>query len=686
MDRLKEIIEKMVHIVQKPKKGEIIQKLKAVYITIRNDPKKEMLAIIMGCLFISIYFVTLLIETNLMVKGEIAQMHFNPFIVLYIWLVCIKQTIFLTVLFTGILIYLAYYLKRIFTKDYVYDKERNVKVAKEGMYGNAHFMTDEEKQKAMFMSKDPNEIMEDIFGYDKYGVFYARKPVRFTNGNVIVIGPPGCGKTTCMLEIDVLQNIKRGESFIIIDSKGGIYKDTAYAAEKAGYNVKIFNTRPREIQCSDGVDYFKIITNAKLAKGEANSLASTLMLGINIETDVRKDIWYKGAYNLIKAMILITKFDNELPENKRTLGQMYLNLVNHASVPELEAAYGYVGNDRKHPAYEAWRTFVGAKAIKESILGGVLTDLSFLADDYVREMVSHDEIDFTAPGFEKCAYYVVIDDQDKSNNALASLFVECCTMELKKAADAQKDGRLPITVNIEIDEFKNVGKLPSMGEKLSSYRSRGMNIKLIVQDLSQLQIMYPREAWRELIADVTTMLILKVGEQGTAAYLEKEFGTQTAIVDNIRDKRTKLEPVHLQLEYQSTQGKGQRPLMYLSELMGDGTYGLKDDELVVRIKGQSPIILKKWFWGEHPIAKALHLMDESRNRPTHKHIPEWYKHYMEEEAFEERKRKQIHRQVVNIPTGKMVTVDLSSSLGKKEKPNAENNETRKIPYAKRNSL
>lgn len=666
-------------------KGELKQKLKITFKSVKDDPKKTALAISLFSILAGMYIAALIIEVSLVAEAEIAKVYFNPFVVYYIWIARMKKTIFLTVLFSGIIIYMTYYIKRIFTKDYVYDKERNVKVAKEGMYGNAHFMNDEEKEKSMIMSKDPNEIFEDILGYDKYGVFYARKEVRFTNGNVIVIGPPGCGKTTAMLEIDVLQNIKRGDSFLLIDSKGGVYKDTAYAAEKAGYNVKIFNTRPGEIQCSDGVDYFKTITSSKLAKGDANSLATTLMLGINIDTDVRKDVWYKGAYNLIKAMILITKFDNDLEEENRTLGQMYSSLVEHASVPELEAAYGYVGNDSNHPAYEAWRTFVGARAIKESILGGVLTDLSFLADNYVREMVSHDEIDFTAPGFRKCAYYVVIDDQDKSNNVLASLFIECCTMQLKKAADAQKSGRLPVTVNIEIDEFKNIGKLPSMGEKLSSYRSRGINIKIIIQDLSQLQIMYPREAWRELIADATTMLVLKVGEQETAKYLETETGQQTAIVDNIRDRRTKFEPVHLQLEYQSTQGKGQRPLMMAAELMGQGKYGLKKDELIVLLRGEPPLILKKWFWGEHPIAKALHLMDESRNRPTNKHMPEWYKQYLKNEAFEERKKRQIDRQVVEMPVGKMVTVNLSND-SEKDRNLAPERDKGKMPYEKRNSL
>lgn len=90
----------------------------------------------------------MIIEVSLVAEAEIAKVYFNPFVVYYIWIARMKKTFFLTVLFSGIIIYMTYYIKRIFTKDYVYDKERNVKVAKEGMYGNAHFMNDEEKEKA----------------------------------------------------------------------------------------------------------------------------------------------------------------------------------------------------------------------------------------------------------------------------------------------------------------------------------------------------------------------------------------------------------------------------------------------------------------------------------------------------------------------------------------------------------
>lgn len=644
------------------------EKIWLFLLSIKNSRKRQIVCWGILISIISIYIPTLILETSLVAKEEITQVFYNPFYVIYIWIIYLKETILLSVICFGSFSYLIFYLYRLFKKEYVYDKERRVKVAKEGGYGNAHFMTEEEKAVCMEKSKNPEEMRRDIIGMDHDGYLYARLSIRFSNDNVIVNGPPGCGKSTCILNNDILQYIKRGESFIIIDTKGAIYRDTSYAAKKAGYNVKIFNIKPDETEYSDGVDFFKIIQDVNKAKGIANSLANTIMMNINDE-NVKKDIWFNGAFNLLKAAILITKFDEMIPEEKRTLGTMYMTLVENSNFLDLQEKWRYVLDNRRHPAYEAWKTFYGQRdVIKESVLGGLLTNLNILSDDITRELVSNDEIDFTSPGFEKCAYYIVIDDQDKSNNVLACLFLECCSMQLKNAADHQKgsfEAKLPVPVNFEIDEMYSVGKLPNMSQKLSTYRSRGMLFKLFIQDLSQLKDMYPREQWKIIVTDCTTMIILKVGEQETAEYIEKEMGTQTIIVDNVRDARTAGEPFHLKFKYQSTEGKGTRPLMFASEIRGEGKTGLKDTELLLLIKGQAPLKLKKWMWTEHPLCKALHLDNEKRKMYCTDHIPEWRKAYEKREEEEQNRAIYIDRQVLEIPSGHMIAVDLNKNREKK---------------------
>lgn len=632
---------------------------------IKRSKKKQILYLTLVTLLMSSYISGLLTQASLVKKGVIGQVLPNPFYNGYIIISYFNKCATMMLILSLLMGYGAFILYRSFHKNYWHDKERDILIAYDSTYGNAHFMTQEEESKALERSKDPLDISKDIIGIDNRGYVVARKSVTFTNDNEIIIGPPGSGKSTCLLNNDILQIILRGESAIIVDTKGVVYRDTAYAAETAGYVTKIYDLKPGSLIHSDACDYFTVFDDVKdpnNSKGIANSLANTIMMNVNaIETtEVKRDVWFKGAFNLLKAMILIIYYDKTLPREERTLGTMYMTLVENARWQDLQEKFSYVENDINHPAYEAFKTFTGERdVVKESVLGGLITDLTILADNNARAITSHNEIDFKLPGFQKCIYYLVIDDQDKSNNVLAALFMECLSMELKKAADNQEsfevEKRLPITVSFLIDEFKNVGKFQGMGEKLSTYRSRGMLIKIIIQDISQIQQMYPREQWRELIADCTTTIVLKVGEMGTAQYFSDEMGTMTVMVENDRDSRNKWRLIHLMRDYQKTLGKGERPLMKPEEIKG-----MDKLDMLLLIDGEPPIKLRKFFWAEHPLAKTLNLTDPSKKRLAERHVPEWYKtqQKLKEQAMQ--RQEEIKRRTIEVGANQMTSININS--------------------------
>ena len=572
-------------------------------------------------------------------RNEFKHMSANPIHIMYAYIRCMPYTLIITVLIIIVMLYCHMYFTRALGKRYEVDEEQNVKIAKDdGTYGNAHWMTESEKEAALYRSKDATQLKGPIIGQDKTdGQLVARKPVQYTNDNTIILGPPGSGKSVGYVCCAVLQLILAGWSGIVVDTKGAVYKDTAYVAKKAGYDVKIFNVKPDELEHSDAVHFLKTITSVRKAKAEAKTITETIMVNTNSEKE-RSNVFYKCAYNLLQAMILIVAFDNTLPKEERTLGKVYEILIECASFQVLEAKYSYMRNLKKHPAYESWSAYIGQRdVIRESGYSNLLASLNFMSDELIRQIVSNDEIDMVAPGYKKCLYFIVISDTDKTNNVLANLFIQSMYQQLCAAADSQEstgEMRLPVRVEFIVDEAKQVGPLPMFTEKLSSSRSRNINFTIIIQNNSQLEDMYGTE-YATIIADCTTIIILAVGEPVTAKYFEDFMGTYTAFVDQQRYYEQTGDVIHVKNQYGVNEGKGTRPLMYAAEIMGQGKKGLKKTELIVIFKGDPPLRLNKYMWWNHPVYKMLKLDRTSRKSFTRHHIPEWYKNFefTEEDEF-----------------------------------------------------
>lgn len=615
-----------------PKKITDVQELKAAWITFKESLKKHRrLAFIAGTTYTILSWWATGAFTQLVMEDEV-----------YFGLLdCITETILYPVsllLWGAIVLSGAMWglrLYRMLHKDYYIDEHTGVKIAKDDdTYGSAHWMTPSEKAKYLVMEKDADKVFLPILGEDKKGNICARKSIRFTNDNRIIFGPPGSGKSISIINNDVFQAVKMGESIIVVDTKGAVYKDASYVPEMAGYNVKIFNTKSDEVQYSDACDILVNVhyedtpvgrSNAKLA---AASIANTIMENA-LDENTKKDVWYRGAKNLLRAMILVVKWDKTIPEKGRTLKKVYEILQEQGDYINLEATYGDIIS-KHHPAREAWNGYMKqSPPVKEGCYGGLLDALVFMESEIVQEMLSNEEISFTAPGTEKCAYFIVISDNDRTNNVLAALFIEQLFRALTAYADSMEETgemRLPVTVNFEIDEAKQVGKIPMFVEKLSSVRARGINITSVYQDLSQIKQLYPNEEWRTVISDCTTMVILKIGnDPDFAQYISKRLGDVTYFITNMAYEEDVSDVLQLHPEYRKSQGKGARPLMTPSELQGEGEKGLGDDELLVIINGAGALRLNKYMYWLHPYYKYLHLNDSRTKRFTKHHVPEWSK-------------------------------------------------------------
>lgn len=120
--------------------------------------------------------------------------------------------------------------------------DRGVATSMAGTYGTARWMNETEAQKIYEVGPVENVTGTILGQFTQDGEEVIALPFEPTgNRNLILIGPPGSGKSFGYVRTAVFQSIVRGESVVVTDPKGEIHNDMRKLLESRGYKVKVFN-------------------------------------------------------------------------------------------------------------------------------------------------------------------------------------------------------------------------------------------------------------------------------------------------------------------------------------------------------------------------------------------------------------------------------------------------------------
>lgn len=120
--------------------------------------------------------------------------------------------------------------------------DRGVATSMAGTYGTARWMNEAEAKKIYEVGPVENVTGTILGQFTQDGEEVIALPFEPTgNRNLILIGPPGSGKSFGYVRTAVFQSIVRGESVVVTDPKGEIHNDMRKLLESRGYKVKVFN-------------------------------------------------------------------------------------------------------------------------------------------------------------------------------------------------------------------------------------------------------------------------------------------------------------------------------------------------------------------------------------------------------------------------------------------------------------
>ena len=468
-------------------------------------------------------------------------------------------------------------------------------MVKSGTYGTASWMDEEEMNDVLEITA-PSRAEGVILGEYKGNTVCMPKDTKL-NRHIAIFGASGTMKSRAVIRNALFQAIKRGESVIITDSKAELYADTAEMYRKNGYEVKVFNLINPEH--GDSWNCMSDLNGDTLMA----QVLTNVIIG-NTSSGKGDHFWDNGEANLLRALILYVDQDRTRSADMKHLPAVYQMLTQN-SEKQLSALFEKLPLD--HPARAPYNLFAQASdTVRSGIILGLGTRLQVMQDKAVQNITSRSDIDLTAPAKKKCAYYIILSDQDATMAFLSSLFFSCMFIKLTRYADSTKSGSCDVPVNLILDEFNNIGRIGGAADgsdfcrALSTIRGRNIRVMLAVQSLGQLQNRYPQNLWSEIVGNCDIQLMLGCTDDVSAEYFSARSGDMSIEVNSTMTVRRTIAVAQVIPQYRHTEGQGRRRLLTPDEVLR-----LPNEELLCIIRGHNVLKLKKLDYTNHPMSSQI---------------------------------------------------------------------------------
>lgn len=336
--------------------------------------------------------------------------------------------------------------------------------------------------------------------YCTKGCFYADT----SDSHTLIFGNTGSKKTRNFIIPTAFALGTAGESMVISDPKGEIYRCTSGLLKNCGYDIKVFNLRDPQMSSS----WNPLLLPYRFYKSGNKDKAVEILYDFctMLTSSVHKaedPYWEMQALDLLVGMILML-FETETDENR----------IHMESIVQMRMEIRPLEREIDGTENSFWKMIVqfpedslvryklaSVYSLKtvERTLNCVVSVLDsmlrfFVLNKQMMRMLSGNQIDFDTIGRKKTALFLIVPDEKTTYHFLVSVFIKQCYEVLIDNAQSYPDGRLPVRVNYLLDEFSNLPRIADMPSMISASRSRNIRFVLVVQSKQQLEAAYQHDA------------------------------------------------------------------------------------------------------------------------------------------------------------------------------------------------
>ncbi len=368
------------------------------------------------------------------------------------------------------------------------------------------------------------------------------------NNHNLIIGTTGSGKsqTHVMQLIRLMMSGQDKQSLIINDPKGEILENTANIAKSNDYNILILNLRDtarssRWNPLTFAINEYKYCRQNNLDMSKITEYLDTMIqtLTYNPKSD---PIWPSSAKSLLKAVILYmieTGYENKcldkvnLPSAYQLFleyGKEEMTVQDGVAMPKnkLDTLFKSLPAGSLAKAAYATTSFATGE-MKSSICATLADNIEiFGTDTGIVRLTTGNDIDLEAllNDTRPFVIYMIVPDDRPTRHVLASMFINQCYLTMVEYIFKNRLQGLERRVNMILDEFGNMVRIPGMDNKITVSRSRNIGWYLYVQGLNQLDAKYEQEA-KTIRENCANWIYIYSGDPETNEFISKILGTKT---------------------------------------------------------------------------------------------------------------------------------------------------------------
>ena len=343
----------------------------------------------------------------------------------------------------------------------------------------------------------------------------------------LIIGQSGSGKTTALVDPQVFSLCKHGESMVITDPKGEIYKRHANRLKANGYKIVVINFRePREGNAWNPLTVpYRMYKQGK--KDKAKELLEDISSNILIDPKNTNDpFWEKSAADYFSGLALgLFEDAKENEVNISSISAMATAGEDKSGISTVGKEYFTTKGETSSAFGYAKTTFQAPNETRASILSVFQGKIRvFSTREELSEMLSYSDFNMEDIGKEKTAVFLIVHDEKTTYHPLATIFIKQLYEVLIDVAHKNPDGALKYRTNFILDEFANMPALRDVTSMVTAARSRKVRFTFIIQNFSQLDEVYGDKNAETIRSNCGNMIYLLTNELSALEEISKLCG------------------------------------------------------------------------------------------------------------------------------------------------------------------